>query len=148
VRFRVATAITVVPIVLAVGVASASASVPSKVLAGWKKADGAFAVADGKWSTVLEQANPSLSQVEKADAAFIPAIKTFNSALGKIGFSGKTETDINSVVKVQDEEITVLSHVTSLHSFEAGMGPITQKLLALQESLSKDLGIPAAEIIV
>ena len=128
--------------------ASASASAPTGQVAAFKKADAAFAGPNLKWSRVLEQPHPTVAGVAKASAAFLPAVRAFDTALQKIGFSGKTGQDIAAVVKLNDQLIPVLGHVTSLKQFESGVGPLVGRFAALQTALSKDLGIPAADIIL
>jgi hypothetical protein len=148
VRLRWLSALAVVAVVIGASPSVASASQSSKVVSEWKSADGKFGTADFKWTSALSGSNPSLSQVKKASLAFIPAIKTFDTALTKIHFTGKTATDIASLVTVNTKEIAVLGHITSLKSFEGAFGALEPKFESLQAALSKDLGIPEGEIQV
>jgi hypothetical protein len=141
-------ALVAAAIVIGGSASVASASQSAKVVSEWKAADGPFATADGKWTSALSGSNPSLSQVKKASLAFIPAVKTFDSALQKIHFTGKTASDISSLIKTNKKEITILGHVTSLKSFISQFGALDPTFQALQGALSKDLGIQEAEIII
>jgi len=111
------------------------------------KADRAFAAADARWSNVVNSSNaPSWAELNKADQAFVPAIKTFNTALGKIHFTGKTEKDLTKVIALQAKEIAALTTATSISSFESKFGPLAGQFEALQVALGNDLHIEAAEI--
>jgi len=127
---------------------TASASVTPKVLSEWKKAEATFAPQVTKWSSALQSSNPSLSQISKACAAFVPYVKAFDNAIGKIAFTGKTATDISALLKLNAKEIAVIGHVTSLKSFETGMVPLAAQYYKVQLALGKDLGVPAAEVIL
>jgi hypothetical protein len=148
VRSRWLSVLAATTIILGASASAASASVAPKVLSGWKKAELAFSRADTRWSKVLTQSSVTLAQLQKANLAFAPAVKTFDISLGKIHFSGKTATDIGTLVKANKQEIVVLSHTTSLKSFEAKFTPLEQKYMALQVDLSKDLGIQEAYIML
>jgi hypothetical protein len=128
--------------------ATASASVSPKVLAQFKKVYGPFAVANIKWSDVLEGPNANLEKISKACAAFVPDIKAFDEGLHKIAFTGKTATDMASLIKLNNQSLPILSHVTSLKTFEKQYVPLTARYVSLQVALGKDLGIPAADLVL
>jgi len=136
--------------VLGLGMQAASASVTSKQLAKWKSADGTFSKADGTWSAALSTMsnNTPVAKLSKACLAFVPAVKTFDTAVQKIGFTGKTGTDIASLIKLNDKLVPILSHITSVKSFETQFSGLDPQFFALQAALSKDLGIPEAEVQV
>jgi len=58
-----------------------------------------------------------VSKLAKSCLAFVPAVNTFDASLKKIGFTGKTGTDIASLIKVNNKLVPILSHITSVASF-------------------------------
>ncbi len=136
--------------VFGLGVQPASASVPSKQRAEWISVDGTFARADHTWSSFLSTLSnkTSVSKLSEACLAFVPAVNTFDTALKKIGFTGKTGTDIASLIKVNNKLVPILSHITSIKSFESQFSALVSQYMGLQAALSKDLGIEEAEIQV
>jgi len=136
--------------VFGLGVQAASASVPSKQRAEWISVDGTFSKADFKWTSALStmSSKTPVSKLSKACLAFVPAVNTFDTALKKIGFTGKTGTDIASLIKVNIKFVAELSHIKSVGSFESQFSALDPQYMALQTDLSKDLGIEAAEIQV
>ena len=77
-------------VLLSAGAQAASAAVPASQLARFKAIEGPFSAADGKWSTVLSKlsAKSPVAQLAKPSLAFVPALKTLDAGLAKIGFSG------------------------------------------------------------
>jgi len=146
-RWSSTVAFAVASVALSASPAFAS-SQSSKVVSEWKAADAVFAKANQRWSAVLSQGTPSLSQLQKAGATYAPAITAFNSALQKIKFTGKAVSDISSVIALQKQEAGVVSQIKSLKSFEASFSPLVPKFFALQTALGKDFGIPAGEVII
>ncbi len=126
----------------------ASAAAPSKIVYQFKRADATFAPANEKWSAVVQSSSASIAQIRKADLAYVPAVKAFDTALQKIAFTGKTARDISTLIKLNKKEISVLSKATTTKSLQAGLSPIMGQYVTLQLALSKDLGIPAAELIL
>jgi hypothetical protein len=49
---------------------------------------------------------------------------------------------------VNGKEVQLLSHITSIKSFESQFSALEPQYMALQAALSKDLGIEEAEIQV
>jgi hypothetical protein len=80
--------------------------------------------------------------------AFVPAVNKFDAAIKKIGFTGKTGTDIASLIKVNGKDVQILSHITSIASFQSKFLALEPQYMNLQAALSKDLGIEEAEIQV
>jgi hypothetical protein len=149
-RLKWFAAVATTAAVFGLGAQAASASVTSKQLSEWKSVDGTFDKADSTWSAALEtmSGNTPASKLSKSCLAFIPAVKTFDTAIKKIGFTGKTGIDIASLIKLNDKFIPVLGHVTSIKSFESQFSAVEPQYMALQAALSKDLGIEEAEIYV
>ncbi len=149
-RLKCFAAIATAAAVLGLGVQAASASVTSKQLSEWKSVDGTFGKADFAWTSALESMtkNTPVSKVSKECLAFVPAINKFDTAIKGIGFTGKTGTDIASLIKVNDKLVPVLSHITSIKSFQSQFLALEPQYMALQSALSKDLGIEEAEIQV
>jgi hypothetical protein len=136
--------------VFGLGMQAASASVPSKQRAEWISVDGTFGKADYKWTSALSTMSDKtpVSKLSKACLAFVPAVNTFDTALKKIGFTGKTGTDIASLIKVNNKLVPILSHITSIKSFESQFSALDSQYMTLQAALSKDLGIEEAEIYI
>jgi hypothetical protein len=133
---------------LALSAQVASAAVPSGVLKKFKAAEAAFAPADAKWSAAIEKLpqHPTPAQIEKPDEAFIPALKTFDAALGKVGFTGAAAAAAATVVKLNTELIAVLYPVKSTASFIASFQKIDAQFLPAQTALGKALGVPGGEL--
>jgi len=74
---------------------------PAKQLAEWKSVDGTYGKADSTWTSALESMSAStpVSKLSKACLAFVPAVNKFDAAIKKIGFTGKTGTDIASQLR-------------------------------------------------
>jgi hypothetical protein len=140
--------------VLFVGAQGASATshraVPAKQLAAFKALEGPFSAADNKWSNALSNlsSNATVAQVSKPSLAFVPAIKTFDTGLKKIGFTGATGTQVAAVVKLNTQLIADLSSIKSVSSFQSEFGALNQKYQPVQSALAKDLGIPTADVII
>jgi hypothetical protein len=132
----------------AIGVQAASAS--NTQLSRFETVDGAFGRADHTWTAALENlsANATVAQVSKPSVTFVPAIKTFDAALSKIGFSGKTGTAVATVIKLNGELIADISSIKSTKSFITEFSALTQQYLTVQTSLAKDLGIATADVQV
>jgi hypothetical protein len=139
---------------LCIGVQAASASthrtVPAKQLTAWKTLDGPFAAADNKWSNALSSlsSNPTVAQISRPSLAFVPALKTFDTGLKKIGFTGGAGTEIADVVKLNSQLVTDLSSIKSVSSFESEFRALNQKYQPVQSAFAKDLGIPTADVII
>jgi hypothetical protein len=136
--------------VFGVGIQAASASVTSKQHAEWKSVDGTFEKANFTWSSFLTTMSPktSVPKLSKVCLAFVPAVNTFDTALKKIDFTGKTGTDIASLIKVNNKLVPILSHITSIKSFISQFGALEPQYMTLQTALSKDLGIEEGEIYI
>jgi hypothetical protein len=134
--------------VFGLGLQAASASVTHQQIAAWTSVDAKFGKADLTWTTALSSMsnNTPASKLSKACLAFVPAVNAFDASLKKIGFTGKTATDIASLIKLNNQLVPILSHIKSVKSFEAQFLPIDRKYFVIQEALSKDLGIEEAEI--
>ncbi len=150
VRLRCFAVLATTAAVFGLGVQAASASVTSKQLSEWKSIDGTFAKADTTWSAFLTSmtGKTPASKLSKACLAFVPAVNKFDTAIKGIGFTGKTSTDIASLIKVNEKLVPILSHVTSIQSFGSKFSALEPQYMALQAALSKDLGIEEAEIQV
>jgi len=150
VRLRCFAVLAATAAVFGLGVQAASASVTSKQHAEWKSADGTFEKANFTWSSALTTMsnNTPVPKLSRACRAFVPAVNTFDTALKKIGFTGKTGTDIASLIKVNNKLVPILSHITSIKSFESQFSALEPQYMALQAALSKDLGIEEAEIYI
>ncbi len=112
--------------------------------------DGTFGKADRTWTTALESlsANATVAQLSKPSVAFVPAIKTFDTALSKIGFTGKTATAVATVIKLNGELISDISSIKSTKGFISEFSALSGKYLSAQNSLAHDLGIAAADVQV
>ena len=136
--------------VFGLGMQAASASVTSKQLSEWKSVNGTIGKADFTWTSALSSMsnNTPVSKLSKACLAFVPAINTFDASLKKIGFTGKTGTDIASLIKVNIKFVAELSHITSIKSFESQFLALDPQYMVLQAALSKDLKVEEAEVYV
>ena len=134
--------------VIAVGAQTASAS--STQVSRFKTIDAPYAKADATWTTALERltAKSTVADLSKPSLAFVPTMKTFDTALGKIGFSGKTGTDVATVIKLNGELIADIDSIKSVTGFVAEFSALSPKYFAVQTSLAKDLGIAAAYVQV
>jgi hypothetical protein len=150
VRLRCFAVLATTAAVFGLGVQAASASVTSKQLSEWKSVDGTFGKADTTWSAFLTSmtGNTPASKLSKASLAFVPAVNKFDTAIKGIGFTGKTGTDIASLIKVDEKLVPILSHITSIKSFVSKFSALEPQYGALQTALGKDLGIQPAEILI
>ena len=133
-----------------VAISEQAATATSAQVAKFKSVDATYAKADHSWTSALESlsANASPSQLSKPSLVYVPAIKTFDSAISSIGFSGKTATDIATVVKLNGKLITDLSSIKSTKTFISEFSALDASYMTVQASLAKDLGIPAADVQV
>jgi hypothetical protein len=122
----------------------------SKQLALFKTLDGPFSEADNKWTNALSalSTKSTVAQVSKPSLTFVPALKTFDSGLLKIGFTGKTETEVTDVVKLNKQLVTLLSSIKSVAMFQTQVGALFNKYSAVQDALAKDLGEPAGDVVI
>jgi hypothetical protein len=123
---------------------------PAKQLSAFKKLDGVYGEADGKWTDALSSlsASSSVSQVSKPSLAFVPAIKAFDAGLKKVGFTGKVAIEINQVIKVNEQLQADLSSIKSVSGLQAELSALLPKDEPLQQALAKDFGVAAADIVV
>jgi hypothetical protein len=127
----------------------ASAAVPAAQMKSFKALEGPFSAADSKFTAALSvMSNPTVAQVKKPSSAFVPALKTFDAGLLKIGFTGKAATDVKTVVSLNTALIGVLSHIKSVASFETGFGALQGRYVLAQQALAKDLGVPSGDVII
>jgi hypothetical protein len=133
---------------VALGVPAAAA--PSLQLSHFETIDGTFAKADHTWTAALLNLgpNPTVAQISKPSLAFVPAIKTFDAALSKIGFSGKTGTAVAGAIKLNDELIVDIYSMKSTKTFISEFSALNSKYFGVQTSLAKDLGIATADVQV
>jgi hypothetical protein len=126
-------------------VASAAQSPPS--VAAFRKAAETLQKEPVPFSTMLQQSSaPYLSRLESVCKAEVPFIKIFDTAVGKIVFTGKTRDDIKAFIRLDLEEIALLAQVKSVSSFAKGYPLISKKFGQLQIALGKDLDIQPAEV--
>jgi hypothetical protein len=130
----------------ALGVQAAAAS--STQLSHFETIDGTFAKADHTWTAVLLNLgpNPTVTQISKPSLAFVPAIKTFDSALLKIGFSGKTASAVAAAIKLNGELIVDIASIKSAKAFISEFSALNSKYLGVQTSLPRDLGLASADV--
>lgn len=150
-RLRSLTVLALATTVIGASASVATASQPPAVVAQWTKAEHTFTPASIKWSAVVTSSKiPSLAALQKANKAYASALGTFDTALGKIGFTGKTKSDVATLIKLNKESIPILDHTTGVKSFVSAYSPIISKFVSLNlaGSLSKDLGIPEADIYI
>jgi hypothetical protein len=128
----------------------AGAGVSSSVLGKFTAIDKPFAAADHKWTDAIGALHTSspVSAASKPSLAFIPAIKTFDSGLGKVGFTGSAATTASSIVSLNNQLIGVLGSIKSMSSFQASFAKLFAKYVPLQAALAKDLGIPEADVTI
>ena len=123
---------------------------PAKQLSLFETLDGPFGQADNKWTDALSalSTNATVAQVSKPSHAFVPAIKTFDAGLQKIGFTGKTKSDVASVIKLNSKLVTILSSIKSVSALEAQLGTLISKYSPVQDALAKDFGIPPGDVVI
>lgn len=149
-RSKLVIVLAAATVLLGVGAQAASASVPAAQLSRFKAIEGPFGAADSKWTNALSSLNQNspVAKLSKPSLAFVPAIKTFDSALAKIGFSGAGASDVATIVKLNNQLVGILSNIHSVKSFESQFGPLGQKYFTVQQSFAKYLGIPTGEVII
>jgi hypothetical protein len=129
------------------GAPVASAAQSPRSVAAFRKAAATLQKESVPFSNMLQQSSaPSLSRLQSVCKAEAPFIKVFDTAVGKIVFTGKTRNDIKALIQLDNEEIALLAQVKSVSSFAKGYPPISNKLGQLQIALGKDLGIQPAEV--
>jgi hypothetical protein len=150
VRFRWFTVLAATTALVGVGAQAASAKVPAQQLSRFKAIEVPFGTADSKWTNALEALSPksSAAQVSKPCLAFVPALKTFDTALLKVGFTGKAAADANTIVSLNKQMITIMSSIRSVKTFETEFSALSPKYLSVQESFAKDIGVPAGDVII
>jgi hypothetical protein len=101
-------------------------------LSRFETIDGAFASADRTWTAALLSlsTNATVAQISKPSLAFVPAIKTFDTALSKIAFSGRTATAIASVIKLNSQLVTAINSMKSTKSFISEFSALNAKYLS------------------
>jgi hypothetical protein len=136
--------------VVAVGAQAASAKVPPQQMSRFHALEVAFEGPLTKWSDALESlgTKATVAQVSKPCLAFIPALKTFDTGLSKVGFTGKTAADATAIANSNKQLITLMGSIRSVKSFEAGFSALFAKDLSLQDAFAKDLGIPAGDVYI
>lgn len=129
--------------------ASAKAS-PAKQFALFKALDGPFSQADNKWTNALSglSSSATAAQLSTPSLAFIPALKTFDSGLQKIGFTGDTATQVGKVEKLNAQLVTILSSIKSVKSFQSQFGALFSKYNPVQAALAKDFGVATADVVI
>jgi hypothetical protein len=147
-RFKWFTVLAAASALVAVSAQGADAKVTSAQLKKWEAIDTPFGKADFVWSTAIQKLSPNstVAEVQKPCLAFVPAIKTFNKGLSKLGFTGTPGSDVAKLIKLNLAEIAVFTNIHSVKSFESDFGALDGQFMSLQAALSKDLGIPEADI--
>jgi hypothetical protein len=135
---------------LGIGAQAASAKVPPQQMAKFKTVEAAFSGPDTKWSNALQalSTKSTVSQLSKPCLAFIPALKSFDTGLLKVGFTGKTAADAAAIVTSDKRLIVLMGSIHSVKSFETGFSALFAKDLSLQQAFAKDLGIPAGDVLI
>jgi hypothetical protein len=147
VPYRWLWAVAVVGTFIGAGAPVASAAQSPRSVAAFREAAAMLQKESVPFSKMLQQSSaPSLSRLQSVSKAEVPFIKVFDTAVGKIVFTGKTKNDIKALIQLDNEEITLLAQVKSVSSFAKGYPPISNKLGQLQIALGKDLGIQPAEV--
>jgi hypothetical protein len=147
VPYRWLLAVAVAGTFIAAGAPVASAAQSPRSVAAFTKAAATLQKESVPFSNTLQQSSaPSLSRLQSVCKAEVPFIKVFDTAVGKIVFTGKTRNDIKALIQLDNEEIALLAQVKSVSSFAKGYPPISNKLGQLQIALGKDLGIQPAEV--
>ena len=145
--YRWLLAVAVAGTFIAAGAPVASAAQSPRSVAAFTKAAATLQKESVPFSNMLQQSSaPSLSRLQSVCKAEVPFIKVFDTAVGKIVFTGKTRNDIKALIQLDNEEIALLAQVKSVSSFAKGYPPISNKLGQLQIALGKDLGIQPAEV--
>jgi hypothetical protein len=129
---------------------AASASVSSSQLSKFKTIDAVFAKADGTWTSALSNMSQSATaaQLSKPSLVFVPSIKTFDTALTKIGFTGSAGAAVKTVVALNSQLITDLSNIKSASTFESQFAALNPKYGAAQSALAKALGLQPAYVTI
>jgi len=147
VPYRSLLAVAVAGAFIGAGAPVASAAQSPGPVAAFRKAAATLQKESAPFSDMLQQSSaPSLSRLQSVCKAEVPFIKVFDTAVGKIVFTGKTRNDIKALIQLDNEEIALLSQVKNVSSFAKGYPPISNKLGQLQIALGKDLGIQPAEV--
>ena len=143
-------AVTMATALLGVGAQAASAKVPPTQMTRFKAVEAAFSGPDTKWTSALEALSPKspVAQLQKPCLAFIPALKSFDTGLLKVGFTGKTAIDAKAIVVSNKQLIVLMSSIHSVKSFETGFSAIFAKDLSLQQAFAKDIGIPTGDVYI
>jgi len=130
-------------------VASAG-SVSAKQLASFKALEGPFSKADTKWTSALSNlsSKSTVAQVSKPSLAFVPALKTFDAGLAKVGFTGNAATQAADIEKLNGQLVTILSSIKSVGAFQSQVEALFSKYQGVQAALAKDLGVPTADVII
>ncbi len=145
--YRWLLAVAVVGTFIGAGAPVASAAQSPRSVVAFKEAAATLQKESVPFSNVLQQSSaPSLSRLQSVCKAEAPFIKLFDTAVGKIVFTGKTRNDIQALIPLDNEEIALLAQIKSVSSFAKGYPPISNKLGQLQIALGKDLGIQPAEV--
>ncbi len=151
-RLRLFTVLAAASVLLGLGADAASAAtlvkIPPSQMSRFHAAEKAFVGPDTKWTNALEAlgTKATVAQISKPCTAFIPALKAFDTALLKVGFTGQTAAEAAAIVSSNKQLITLLSSIHSVKSFETGFSAVFAKDLSLQQAFAKDLGIPAGEV--
>jgi hypothetical protein len=140
-------AVAVAGTFIGAGAPVVSAAQSPRSVAAFRKAAATLQKESVPFSNMLQQSSaPSLSRLQSVCKAEVPFIKVFDTAVGKIVFTGKTRNDIKALIQLDNEEIALLAQVKTVSSFAKGYPPISNKLGQLQIALGKDLGIQPAEV--
>jgi len=147
VPYRWLLAVAVAGTFIGAGAPVVSAAQSPRSVAAFRKAAATLQKESVPFSNMLQQSSaPSLSRLQSVCKAEVPFIKVFDTAVGKIVFTGKTRNDIKALIQLDNEEIALLAQVKTVSSFAKGYPPISNKLGQLQIALGKDLGIQPAEV--
>lgn len=152
-RSKLLTISVVALVVLCGGVQVSSAGTPvsrAKQLSLFKALDGPFSKADNKWTNALSSlsSTSTVAQVSKPSLAFVPALKTFDAGLQKIGFTANAKTEVADAVTLNKKLVTVLSSIKGVSSLQAQLESLIPKYSSVQDALAKDFGVPAGDIVI
>jgi hypothetical protein len=86
--------------------------------------------------------------VSKPSLAFVPALKTFDAGLAKVGFTGNAATQAADIEKLNGQLVTILSSIKSVGAFQSQVEALFSKYQGVQAALAKDLGVPTADVII
>lgn len=130
--------------------AAPAGAVSAKQLSSFKTLDGPFSKADNKWTNALSSlsSKSTVAQVSKPSLAFVPALKTFDTGLAKIGFTGNAASEAADVVKLNGQLVTILSSIKSVSSLQTQLAALFSKYQSVQDALAKDLGVPAGDVVI